>query len=192
MTAGRPVMLVGMDERVEFFVPGVPKPAGSKVSGVAHRRLPDGSYEPVRGSDGRLKTFTKDDTGEAGKEWRTDIRAAAKVAMAGAAPLEGALAVTVTFVMPRNKGHFGTGRNAGVLKPGAPRWHTVRPDIDKLSRALLDALKAVVWLDDGQVVQKQATKRYADAHEPPGAQVWIEPPVEGRLSRQLALTGESA
>jgi len=181
-----------MDERMEFFVPGVPKTAGSKVSGVAHRRDPEtGLQVPVRHPDGRLKTFTKDDTGDAGIAWRADIRAAAREAMTGA-PMEGALGVTITFVMPRNKGHFGSGRNAAVLKPTAPRWHTVRPDIDKLSRAVLDALKGIAWLDDSQVVQKHVTKRYADAHEPPGAQVWIEPPEEARLSRQLALTGESA
>jgi Holliday junction resolvase RusA-like endonuclease len=181
-----------MDERVEFFVPGVPKPAGSKVSGVAHRRDPEtGQQVPVYTEDGRLKTFTKDDTGDAGKAWRTDVRAEAKAAMIDRAVMEGAVSVTVTFVMPRNKGHFGSGRNAGVLKPTAPRWHTVRPDIDKLSRAVLDALTGIVWRDDGQVVQKHATKRYADAHEPPGAQVWIEPPVEARLARQLQMTPES-
>jgi Holliday junction resolvase RusA-like endonuclease len=188
-----PVMVRDMDERMEFFVPGVPKTAGSKVSGVAHRRDPaTGQQVPVRDDRGRLKTFTKDDTGEAGKAWRTDVRAAAEKVLAGAPPLEGALGVTITFVMPRNKGHFGSGANATVLKPSAPRWHTVRPDVDKLSRAILDALGGLVWLDDSQVVQKHVTKRYADAHERPGAQVWIEPPADQRLSAQLALSGEGA
>jgi len=158
---------------VWFVVPGVPKPAGSKKSGVAHRRLPDGSYEPVRTADGRLKTFTKDDTGEPGKEWRADVRAAAEVAMEGRDLLTGPLQARIIFKMPRGAGHYGSGRNNGVLKPSAPFWHTVRPDVDKLSRAVLDALSQVVYEDDGQIVSKNVEKRYIHPGERAGAYVKI-------------------
>ena len=36
----------------------------------------------------------------------------------------------------------------------------VRPDVDKLARALLDALTGVVYHDDGQVVDLHVTKIY--------------------------------
>lgn len=68
--------------------------------------------------------------------------------------------VDLTFYLARPKGHYGTGRNAGVLKPSAPRYPAVKPDIDKLSRAVLDALTRVLWRDDAQVVQKFASKVY--------------------------------
>lgn len=37
----------------------------------------------------------------------------------------------------------------------------VPPDIDKLSRAILDALTNIAYVDDGQVVALSARKRYA-------------------------------
>lgn len=39
-------------------------------------------------------------------------------------------------------------------------WPVVKPDIDKLQRAMLDALTGVAWHDDAQVVQVYAKKRY--------------------------------
>jgi Holliday junction resolvase RusA-like endonuclease len=44
------------------------------------------------------------------------------------------------------------------------------PDLDKLIRAILDALTGVVWRDDGQVVDIVASKVYADT---PGVDVVI-------------------
>jgi len=38
----------------------------------------------------------------------------------------------------------------------------VRPDVDKLSRALLDALTGIAYHDDGQVVALSVRKIYAD------------------------------
>ena len=32
-------------------------------------------------------------------------------------------------------------------------WRSVRPDLDKLARAVLDALTGIVWVDDDQVVE---------------------------------------
>lgn len=36
----------------------------------------------------------------------------------------------------------------------------VKPDLDKLCRALCDALTGVIWVDDGQVVKMVARKAY--------------------------------
>jgi|HubBroStandDraft_5_1064220.scaffolds.fasta_scaffold344929_2 Holliday junction resolvase RusA-like endonuclease len=36
----------------------------------------------------------------------------------------------------------------------------VKPDIDKLCRAVMDALTGVIWNDDGQVVELTARKAY--------------------------------
>lgn len=59
------------------------------------------------------------------------------------------------FRFPRPAAHYGTGRNATKLKPGAPRWHTSgnnRGDLDNLLKLLMDAVKGHIWHDDGQVV----------------------------------------
>lgn len=45
---------------------------------------------------------------------------------------------------------------------------TVRPDLDKLIRAVLDGLTGTAFIDDSQVIEVMAQKRYGDI---PG--VWI-------------------
>lgn len=75
--------------------------------------------------------------------------------------------VVVMFFLPRPAGHYGNGRNALTLRPSAPRMPAARPDIDKLSRAVLDALTAGgAYADDGQVAALHVAKFYADDNEP--------------------------
>jgi len=98
------------------------------------------------------------------KPWRAAVEVAAREAIEGEwEPFTGPLALTLTFYLPRPKAHYGTGRNASVLKPDAPKWVSVRPDIDKLARSTLDALTTSgVWVDDSQVAHLTARKLYAN------------------------------
>ena len=52
-----------------------------------------------------------------------------------AAPMEGPLEVRLVFYFSRPLSHYGTGRNANVLKPGMEHWHSKkkgeREDIDR-------------------------------------------------------------
>jgi len=68
--------------------------------------------------------------------------------------------VDLTFYLQRPKGHFGTGRNAGIVKGSAPAVPDKKPDKDKLERAVLDALTGAVYIDDCQVVTGTTTKAY--------------------------------
>jgi crossover junction endodeoxyribonuclease RusA len=116
--------------------------------------------------------------------WREAIRAETQVAITHAVPgglgwaadppLTGPLAVTVTFYFSRPQGHYGTGRNADVLKPAAPAYPaSKRNDVDKLSRAVLDGItQGGAIADDGLVTDLTAVKRYAD-EVPPGAVITI-------------------
>jgi len=86
----------------------------------------------------------------------------------------GPVSVTVMFRLPRPKGHYGTGRNAGYLRASAPRLPGGRPDIDKLLRSTFDALgEAGVWGDDSQVTDVHASKMYANPYEPIGATIRV-------------------
>lgn len=77
-------------------------------------------------------------------------------------PLDCALKVDVVFHMPRPKSHYGTGRNASVLKPAAPTiCHTKKPDIDNLRKLLMDALTGILWKDDCIICQGEPIKRYS-------------------------------
>lgn len=71
---------------------------------------------------------------------------------------ESAFRVVLTFYFERPKGHYGK----KGLRPSAPKFVTKRPDVDKLARAVLDALTHIVFADDSQVVRLMAKKEYCD------------------------------
>lgn len=85
------------------------------------------------------------------KPWREDVRQAAMAAAGGAAPITGPVRVNVLF-------HLHKPRTA-------PKWRflpMVKPDIDKLVRSTLDALKSAgVYLDDSQVCELYTAKEYS-------------------------------
>jgi Holliday junction resolvase RusA-like endonuclease len=77
------------------------------------------------------------------------------------------IAMRCEFVFDRPDGHFGTGRNRGILKE---RFRHARPglgknggDLDNLVKLVKDALNHVGYEDDSQVAELEASKRYIDA-----------------------------
>jgi len=95
------------------------------------------------------------------RPWKAAVTSAAAelVEQTGFAKLiHQAIAVRVTFRLPRPKGHYG---RRGLL-PSAPPYPNVLPDLDKLARAILDALTGIVWRDDAQVVRLAVEKVYAE------------------------------
>lgn len=143
-----------MAEPVTITVYGTPAPQGSKRAFVAGGRA-----------------VIVDDNKPALRSWRQDVKAAALDTYAAMARCP--VAVTVTFFLARPKGHYGTGRNAAVIRASAPRRPAVKPDIDKLLRSTLDGLKeAGIYADDAQVVTITARKQYAE-ERPPGALISV-------------------
>jgi crossover junction endodeoxyribonuclease RusA len=138
---------------LSFRVDGIPAPQGSK------RYLGNGAMVE---SSKRVAP------------WRADIRTAAEQALNGhhAGMWDAPLSVTLGFVFPRPKSHYRTGRNADQLRDKAPHEHTGKPDLDKLIRAVLDALTGVVWADDAHIVELDAAKGWADDTHP-GVQITI-------------------
>ena len=95
--------------------------------------------------------------------WRSDVRSALYDAHGGRPMMQGAVAVEMEFILYRPM--------------SAPKKRTPpamkKPDIDKLTRAILDAVtSAGVWRDDSQVVELNAQKRLAGLDEPPGC--WLQ------------------
>jgi crossover junction endodeoxyribonuclease RusA len=131
------------DDVVTFTVHGEPAPQGSKTTG----RTKAGA------------TFVREDN-PATEPWRNAVAARARAAMAGRPPLAGALELDVVFVFARPRAHFGTGRNAGRLKPSSPNYCAKRPDLDKLVRAVGDALTGIAVVDDAGFVVIRAAKHY--------------------------------
>ena len=50
---------------------------------------------------------------------------------------------------------------------------SVKPDIDKLTRSVLDALTLIAWKDDSQVVKLEVAKLYAHDGPEPGVRVRV-------------------
>lgn len=142
---------------IEFFVPGIPRPAGSKRG------------FPIRRKGGKLGVAMADASGAAGKAWRVAVIAAVSEHWKEA-PIDGPISLAVEFVMPRPASHFGKKKGAPYLKPNSPTWHTSKPDRTKLLRAIEDAMTGVVWRDDAQVVAGVVSKRYGQR---PGAHVQV-------------------
>lgn len=102
--------------------------------------------------------------------WRADVKAAALEHMGERPPIEGPVRLVITFLFDRPKSHIG---KRGVL-PSAPRAHTVRPDLDKLSRATLDALTGIVYRDDSQVYSLHVGKTWCNVErDRPGAVIEV-------------------
>jgi len=94
--------------------------------------------------------------------WRTNVAWWAAQKFTGA-PLDGPIVVEIDFVMPRP---------AATPKRRTPPA-VKKPDVDKLARAVLDALTSVVWRDDSQIVDMHVRKRLAELDEQPGAHIRI-------------------
>lgn len=137
--------------RLVFYVPGTPQTAGSKSA--------------IPGANGGRPLVVESGNRAAKRAWRGDLRDAATRAMEaqGWEMTDAALTVTFLFVRRRPQSHYGTGRNAGVLKDSAPRYPTTRPDLLKVARAVEDALTSVVWVDDAQIVEESLRKAYGDS-----------------------------
>ena len=89
-------------------------------------------------------------------------------------PFEGALSLHMGFFFKRPKGHYGSGKNAGVLKKSAPRHHTVKIDVDNAIKFVMDCFNQIIYLDDKQVVEVYAIKRYVEGVGRAGTEVVIE------------------
>lgn len=138
---------------ITFFVHGLPKTAGSKRA----------FYKP-----GMRFPVIVDDCAKS-KDWKHDVKMSA-LEHRPATLLTGPLRVELTFTLPRAKGHFGSGKNAAVLKPSAPMHHIIKPDVLKMARAVEDALTGIIYADDSQICDERLLKWYG---EQPGVEVRI-------------------
>lgn len=172
---------------ITFCVSGEPIPQGS------HQAVTRGNRAVVipAGSPERERAF---------EQWRVRVRAAGHAAMreAGASILETPAVVELTFLLARPA-------SVSVAKRPLP---SVKPDIDKLARAVLDAITSPptprtpsarrraakvphmigpCLADDSLVVDLVVSKRYAVRDDPPGVIVRVRPFFTDSASEQLAL-----
>lgn len=97
------------------------------------------------------RAIITDDNSEKRKQWANAVSSVAAEAMARRDLISQPVWLHASFYFARPKSHFGTGKNANVLKHSAPIEHAQTPDLDKLLRCLNDALTGVVFRDDSLV-----------------------------------------
>lgn len=130
---------------IAFWLPGVPEPQGSKR----------GFVNPKTG-----KAMIVDVQHSRQRSWRREIIDEAQRAYGGP-PLNRSLQVDLIFAFERPQGHWN---KKGLLRASAPRHMETGKDIDKLARAVLDALKIAGTISDDRRVSKlECTKDYLDA-----------------------------
>lgn len=77
-------------------------------------------------------------------------------------PIDQPIHLTVKFYFPRPKNHYGTGKKSQVLKDGAPKFHSSRPDVDNAYKLCSDALTGVFWKDDSLISSLICQKFYSE------------------------------
>ena len=167
---------------VTFEVSGLPKPQGSKIAIVyPPKDLVSTLYKIAKSNSPRKAFYANvnagliDQQSKALNEWRDEVKKEAIKAYGANAPIDEAVCVTATFLMPRPKNHYRTGVHAGTVKDSAPHFQITRPDVDKLERAIYDAITGVVFADDSQVVRSLSIKDYARHREHVGCRIHVEP-----------------
>ncbi len=139
----------GMNQSYSWKTIGIPAPQGSK--------------RHVGG--GRMIESCK-----ALKPWREAIIADAKQQNITGV-IDTPVGVSLVFCFPRPKRHYG--KNGTVLAT-APTHKTTRPDLDKLTRGVLDSLVyAGMIADDSLVYSINAHKRYCIGQEAPGVLITV-------------------
>ena len=130
---------------------------------VGHAQ-PQGSTKAFMPKGARYPVVTSDNPNL--KQWRQLVAVAAQPHAVGG-PLRGGVFVVLTFSLQRPKS-----------LPKHVREHLKKPDIDKLARAVLDALTGILFVDDSEVIRLTVKKQYAAPHQPPGVLISIGPCAE--------------
>jgi len=127
--------------------------------------VPKARARTVRLPNGGVKSYTPKST----RTWEELVR---YQALEHRPPrlLDDALELRAVFYLLRPKG-----------APKRRRWPSVRPDLDNLEKAVLDALQGIIFTDDARIVRKVVEKRYGD---PPRVEVSVGPAVDEEATAQ--------
>ena len=130
---------------IEFRVPGVAAPQGSKNAFKSR-----GGRIALVESCARVKPY------------RANVALAARAAWVDV-PTNGSVGVSIAFTFIRPASHYNA---KGVLRASAAT-HPGKGigDLDKLCRAAIDGLTGIIYVDDSQVVSLVATKAYGNTAE---------------------------
>lgn len=152
---------------LEFRVRGLPQPKGS-LTPVVMWAAGLGAMVTTKARP-PVRVWMKESNLETLSHWRDLVKIGAVEAAGGFLQHPGPLEVEITFWLQKPKSmtqKFFASVGGHIVK---------KPDVDKLARAVLDALTdARLYVDDSQVTDLLVRKRYVStAHAHPGALIRI-------------------
>jgi len=151
---------------VHVIVQGHPVAKGRARSGLIPKK--GGGYVADKSGRPVIAHYTPPDT----RKWEDRARGDGRVAMNNLSPENGPLRLSVVAYFAPSESWPEWKKQAAL--DGAV-CHTAKPDADNLVKAAKDAMNGIVWLDDSQVVEFSAAKRYS-----------TKPRVEITVERMLA------
>jgi len=159
-----------MTRRIEVTVLGTPAPKGSGRA-MLNRKTGKAIHVPSGSKQNKAAL----------RSWDVAVRESAIQALHAAEwnqtpdpdrPLfvDDPLLVQIVFRIRRPAGHWGK----RGLKPKAPAFPAVKPDLDKITRATLDSLTGIIFDDDSRIIRSVCEKYYSrSGYE--GATIIVEP-----------------
>ncbi len=129
---------------ISFFVPGTPVAKGRPRAYKMH--------------NGHIGTYTPDKT----VDWERKVRSYA-YDVKPATPLDGPLTVCIEFTLLKPK---------SVSKKR--QFPSVKPDLDNLEKAVLDAMNGLIYTDDALICRKYGAKWYTNDASQVGVSVEIK------------------
>lgn len=135
------------DMITKFWVPGIPVPQGD-LTASRYGRLYHKNHKELHA-------------------WRYEVQWRARKAMKSSkavALVDVPVSITLRFVLYRPKATAKTRDTPPAIK---------KPDLDKLARAIGDALTDVVYQDDSQITESHCYKRIAERDESEGVEIMV-------------------
>ncbi len=117
--------------------------------------------QPVLGKGGRPVTITTHDNPKT-KEWQQLVANAAQAYGPGTL-LDGPVMLKLIFYLQRPKS----------LTPKKRPYPIVKPDLDKLIRAVGDGLKGIIYAEDARIIRLVAGKFYCEFGDTPRVEITV-------------------
>ena len=156
-----------------LIILGEPKAQQRHRSAIIPRKGCHGIEIGLIGSREVVRFYRKEDlfihNYDPSEKEKKDIRRLVR-AEAPEKPLLGPMRVDLYYYFGHLKGHYGTGRNSGVLKPNAPKLKDTGKDKDNCDKLYLDALTGLFFVNDSQVCKGESQKLYS---EKPRTEIFI-------------------
>ena len=156
---------------IEFFVRGEPRPRGSKTAMPVY--IGQGPKKKLLLKDGRPVLRYVDSAKGSGKWMNTVADVANQHRPSSLWDCPVTMVCVFVYTMPASYCSKAKGKEGDPL-PSAPTHKVTMPDVIKLGRAVEDALKGIIYVDDARIVSQQTIKTWSRKYNGVFVRLWPE------------------